>query len=75
MSAILPSPGQRYRHVEAKLRDAEWILAKIFTGVDGVEYASLRASGDPTRLKTLALAIVMDRRWFLRLDNPALQAD
>lgn len=72
---MLPLPGQRYRHVEAKLRDAEWILAKIFTGVDGVEYASLQASADPTRCKTLALAVVMDRRWYLCLDNPALQAD
>lgn len=67
----LPSPGQRYRNVESKLRDAEWVLARIFTGADGIEYASLQASTDPTRRKTLALAIVMDTRRFTPLGTPA----
>jgi hypothetical protein len=67
----LPLLGQRYRNVEAKLRDAEWILARIFTGVDGIEYAALEASADRTRRKTLALATVMDPRRFLPLESPA----
>ena len=70
MNSKLPLLGQRYRNVESKLRDAEWVVAKIFTGTDGIEYASLQASADHTRRKTLALATVMDPRQFLRLDVP-----
>ena len=66
----LPLLGQRYRNVEAKRRDAEWVLARILTGVDGIEYAALEASADRTRRKTLALATAMDSRRFLRLATP-----
>lgn len=67
----MPAPGQRYRNVETRLRDAEWILARVFTGADGIEYASLQSSQDPTRRKTLALTIVMDTRRFVPLETPA----
>jgi len=67
----LPSPGQRYRNAQSRLRDAEWILAKIFKGADGIEYASLQLSTDPTRRKTLALSIVTDQRQFIPLENLA----
>jgi hypothetical protein len=66
----LPAPGQRYRNVESRLHDAEWVLTKIFTGADGIEYASLQASSDPTRRKTLALTIIMDPRRFAPLEGP-----
>ena len=70
MNFKLPLLGQRFRNVGAKLRDAEWVVAKVFTGSDGIEYASLEASADHTRRKTLAVTTVMDTRQFLRLDTP-----
>jgi hypothetical protein len=71
MAAKIPTPGQRYRNVEAKLRDADWIVSKVFTGADGIEYAALQSSSDTTRRKTLALAIVGDPRRFHLIDTPA----
>jgi len=70
----LPLPGQRFRNVASRLRDAEWVLAKIFTGADGIEYASLQSSTDPTRRKTLALSIVTDPRCFTPIESQAAPA-
>lgn len=75
MAAKIPTPGQTYRNVEAKLRDADWILSKIFTGADGIEYAALQSSSDGTRRKTLALAIVADPRRFALIETPAPRVD
>jgi len=74
MTTKLPLPGQRYRHVEAKLRGAEWVLSKIFTGTDGIEYAALEAAGDRTQRKTLALSTVMDQRRFQPIEAPATKS-
>jgi len=70
----LPVQGQRYRNVEMRFREADWVLAKVFTGADGIEYASLEALGNRTQRKTLALAIVMDLRRFVPLETPATTA-
>jgi hypothetical protein len=69
----LPELGQRYRDVEARLRMSDWVIARLFTGTDGVEYAWIESTADRTRRKTLALTILMDPRHFLPLDAPASQ--
>ena len=72
MNAV-PELGQRYRDVEARLRTPDWIVARVFTGTDGVEYAWIESATDRTRRKTLALTILMDPRHFVPLDEPARQ--
>jgi hypothetical protein len=69
----IPELGQRFRDVEARLRMSDWVIARLFTGTDGVEYAWIESTNDRTRRKTLALAILMDPRHFLPLDAPAAQ--
>jgi hypothetical protein len=69
----IPELGQRYRDVEARLRTPDWIVARVFTGTDGVEYAWIESTTDRTRRKTLALTILMDPRHFMLLDETARQ--
>ena len=69
----VPELGQRFRDVEARLRMSDWVIARLFTGTDGVEYAWIESTADRTRRKTLALTILMDPRHFLPLDTPAAQ--
>lgn len=69
----MPELGQRYRDVEARLRTPDWIIARLFTGTDGVDYAWIESTADRTRRKTLALTILMDPRHFQPLDEPAAQ--
>jgi len=66
-----PFPGQRYRDRRASSFHADWVIAKIFKGSDGIEYALLEAGSDRTRRKTLALSIVTDARRFLPVAEPA----
>ena len=73
MAVITPELGQRFRDVEARLRTPDWIIARLFTGTDGVEYAWIESTTDRTRRKTLALTILMDPRHFLPLDVSAAQ--
>ena len=73
MAVITPELGQRYRDVEARLRTPDWIIARLFTGTDGVEYAWIESTADRTRRKTLALTILMDPRHFQALDASVAQ--
>jgi len=75
MTLKQPFLGQRFRNLSAQFHNAEWVLTKIFTGVDGREYASLNSAEDHTNHKTLALAIVTDTRRFLLLDAPVRKAN
>lgn len=65
--------GQRF-HLSGSppARIGSWKVAAIFKStVDGVEYARLAQTNDPTRQKTIAVSALLDGRQYTR-SNAAL---
>jgi hypothetical protein len=58
--------GQAYRPagVSATSRSASWIIASVYTGVDGRQYAKLVNAADGTDLKTIGVDALADSRLF-----------
>ncbi len=75
MASDQPLVGQRFRDVQARFQSAAWVLSAIFTGSDGIEYATLTSISDATTCKTLSLAVMADTRRFLRVADPAEKTD
>jgi len=64
--------GQRFRDIRHGTFGAsglEWLINELFTGVDGIAYAHLTCTRDPTQRKTLSIAVLGDRRRFARVDG------
>ncbi|HEY0526780.1 MAG TPA: hypothetical protein VGD08_25535 [Stellaceae bacterium] len=64
--------GQRYRAVGEGFLGRPtplWTVEDVFTNIDGIEYARLVSSADPTMRKTLSIAILSDRRRFARVEE------
>ena len=62
------APGQHFRSSAAGYlgRPGEvWIVEQVFTGTDALPYARLVSGADPSRHKTLSLAVLSDQRQFL----------
>lgn len=57
--------GQRLVDARSPTFGSSWIVEKTFTGTDGNEYAHIVLTGDHTRRKTLATAVLGDPRWFV----------
>jgi hypothetical protein len=67
-----PEVGARYRVVrlDGTLAPIVWEVADLFTSdVDGGAYARLRQVGDRTRLKSVGVAVLSDRRQFLAVEG------
>ena len=65
-------PGQRYRDIGRGVFGAsalQWVVETVFTGVDGVAYAHLVCITDRSQRKTLSLAVLGDRRRFVRIEE------
>ena len=69
--AATPIVGQRYRNLDVKSWNAEWIINAIFTGTDTLRYADLRSASDRTDKKTLALSVVADTNRFMLIETAA----
>lgn len=70
VSAI--SIGQRFRDVQTRSfgrPGLEWVVRDIITGTDGLRYARLVSSGDPTKLKSLSFVVLSDRHRFERVEH------
>ncbi len=64
--------GQRFRDVQQRhfgRPGLEWVVRDILTGIDGLAYARLVSSGDPTKLKSLSFAVLSDRHRFERVEG------
>jgi hypothetical protein len=64
--------GQRFRDIRHGVFGAsglQWIVNELVKGVDGITYAHLTCTRDPTQRKTLSLAVLGDRRRFTRVDE------
>ena len=64
--------GQRFRDVRRGSFGAsglEWTIEALITGVDGIAYARLISSHDPTQRKTLSVDVLGDKRWYLRVEG------
>ena len=68
-------PGQVYRSIEVGLfggRGPEWRVVSVARCNDGLSYAALTMSRDPSERKMLAVGALMDRRMYrLVTDAPA----
>ena len=68
-------PGQVYRSAEGGLFGApgpELQVVSVAQRIDGLTYAALTMSRDPTERKTLAVSALLDRRMYrLVVDAPA----
>jgi hypothetical protein len=67
-------PGDRFRDLQTRLFGTlaiDWIVDDVFTGTDGVAYAHLTSAADVSRRKTLSLAVLNDRRSYVRIDVTA----
>lgn len=61
--------GDRLRETAGQLYGrigAEWVVEDIFVGTDGIEYARLVRASDASDRKTLSIAVLTDRRRFMR---------
>lgn len=64
--------GQRFRDIRRGLfgpSGLEWEVQELVTGVDGIAYAHLVCTLDPSQRKTLSLAVLGDRRRFARVEG------
>jgi hypothetical protein len=69
MASKQPVVGQWYRNIHGTASNAEWDIDRIFRGVDGLQYATLRSVSDRTRLKTLSLSVVADTTRFVLVET------
>jgi len=62
----LISVGQAYRPtgVSASSRSASWVIAEVYTGVDGRQYAKLVNAADRSDCKTVGVDALADGRLF-----------
>jgi hypothetical protein len=44
-----------------------WVLEQVWQGADGITYARLVKGADATEKKTVAAAVLQDRRQFIRV--------
>jgi hypothetical protein len=68
MAPTTLKPGDRLRETAAQLygrAGAEWIVADVFVGTDGIAYAVVSSVRDPSHRKTLSVAALTDRRRFM----------
>ena len=67
--------GQRYRSMERGVFGSpgrEWRVTSLMQRNDGLTYATLAMTNDPSELKTLAMGALLDRRMYrLVTDAPA----
>jgi hypothetical protein len=62
------APGQRFRDTQLSLFGRpgfEWIVDRVFVGVDGLWHASIVLASDTTERKTITAAVLIDRRRFI----------
>ncbi len=68
-------PGQVYRSIEGGLfgvRVPDWQVVSVARRNDGLTYATLAMSRDPSERKTLAVGALLDHRMYrLVADAPA----
>ena len=60
-------PGQVYRSMESGLfgrPGQEWRVTSLAQRTDGVTYATLAMTHDPSEVKTLAMTVLLDRRMY-----------
>ncbi len=60
-------PGQVYRSIESGLfgvRVPDWQVVSVARRNDGLTYATLAMSRDPSERKTLAVGALLDRRMY-----------
>ncbi len=60
--------GQRFRDTQLSLfgrPGSEWIVERVFVGVDGLWHASIVLASDITEHKTITAAVPTDRRRFI----------
>jgi hypothetical protein len=69
-------PGQLYRSVETGLfgrSGREWQVMSLAPRNDGMTYAMLAMTEDPSKRKTLAMNVLLDRRLYKMVaDAPAV---
>jgi len=64
------APGERYRDIQPALfgrPGSEWIVAKVFTGADGIEHARVVSASDPSETRVLSVTVLGDRSRFVRV--------
>jgi len=70
-------PGQVYRSIEARLFGAQvpdWQVVSVARRNDGLTYATLTMSRDPSERKMLAVGALLDRRMYrLMADAPTFR--
>lgn len=62
--------GARYRDVQTTVfgqPQPEWIVEGVYRVSDGINHARLVSAADPSARKTLFLAVLRDRRRFVRV--------
>lgn len=69
--------GQLYRSAERGLFGGpgrEWRVTSLAQRNDGLTYATLAMTNDPSELKTLAMGVLLDRRMFRLVASPPADA-
>jgi hypothetical protein len=64
--------GQRFRDAAPTVfghAAPEWVIAEVFTGIDGIRYARIHSASNPHNLKTLSIAILRDKRRFVQVQQ------
>jgi hypothetical protein len=64
--------GEQYRDSLPGLFGAlgiVWVVQDVFTGSDGMIYARLASAADTSQRKTLSVAVLGDRRRFVRVEK------
>src|SRR5882762_10406269 len=67
--------GQRYRSCHANFLGRAgdvWVVEDLFTASDAMPYAKLAAEADPSLSKTLYIAALIDRFFFLHASSSAI---
>ena len=62
--------GERYRDIQPALfgrPGSEWIVEKVFTGVDGIKHARVVSASDSTETRVLSVTVLGDRSRFVRV--------
>jgi len=64
-------PGQRFRDTQRTAFGGaapDWIVAQVFVGTDGKQYAQqVYLANDPREKKTLSTAVLSDKRRFVEV--------
>lgn len=64
--------GQRFRDVQRTMfghAPPDWVVERVFSGVDGNQYAQVYRAADPKERKTLSTAILLDKSRFIEVQQ------